>query len=111
VTVRDPRHPLFGRTFRVIRHSVHRGGGFPVSHEVEHRYQTSLLIPVAITEPQNGPKNQTKLSIEALQDLISLAEQLESHVDQAGRSLGCPAAEFAAPNRRRDRGSAGGDAS
>jgi len=109
--VRDPRHPLFGRTFRVIRHSVHRGGGFPVSHEVEHRYQTSLLIPVAITEPQNGPKNQTKLSIEALQDLISLAEQLENHVDQAGRTLGNAAAEPAAPNRRRDRGSAGGDAS
>ena len=30
VTVQDPAHPLFGRTFRVIRQSVHRGGGFPV---------------------------------------------------------------------------------
>jgi hypothetical protein len=24
--VQDPTHPLFGRTFRVIRRSVHRGG-------------------------------------------------------------------------------------
>jgi hypothetical protein len=101
-------HPLFGRTFRVIRHSVHRGGGFAVSYEVEHGDDASLLIPVAATEPQYRPENRTKLSIEALQDLISVVEQLENHADQAGRPLSHAAAELAAPNRRRDRRSAGG---
>jgi hypothetical protein len=104
-------HPLFGRTFRVIRHLVHRGGTFPVSYEVEHGDDASLLIPAAVTEPQNGPKNRTKLSIEALQDLISVVEQLENHADQAGRPLGHAAAGPAAPNRRRDRRGAGGGVS
>ncbi len=45
MTVQDPAHPLFGRRFRVIRQSVHRGGGFPVSYEVEYRDGVSLLVP------------------------------------------------------------------
>lgn len=108
VTVQDPTHPLFGRPFRVIRRSVHRGGGFPISYEVEYGEAASLLIPVAVTEPQNWPANRTKLSIEALQDLISVAEQLENHADKAGRPLDHVAAKPAAPNRRGSRRSAGG---
>ena len=75
----DPRHPLYGRSFRVIRRSSHRGGNFPPSYEVEHRNGSSLLIPVAVTEQYGQDANQTKLSIEALRDLVSVVECLESH--------------------------------
>jgi hypothetical protein len=51
------------------------------------------------------------LSVEALQDLISVTEQLENDADQAGRPLDHAAAEPSAPDRRRDRRGAGGGAS
>jgi len=105
VTVLDPTHPLYGRTFRVVR-SVHRGGDHPVSYEVEHRDGASLLIPVASTEPQMGQENRTKLSVEALHDLISLAEQLDA--DRSERRVGHAANGAAAPDRRRGRRGPGG---
>jgi hypothetical protein len=111
VTVRDPEHPLYGRTFRVIRRSVHRGGGFPISFEVEYKNGASLLIPVVTTEEHNQDMKRTKLSVEALFDLIAVAEQVEDHADKAGRPLGDTAAGIAAPNRRRGRRRAGGDLS
>jgi hypothetical protein len=111
ITVQDPAHPLFGRTFRVIRRSVHRGGGFPVSFEVEHGESASLLVPVAATELHNSAENRTKLSMEALHDLILVAEQLENHADRTGRTLGHAATGAAAPDRRRSRRHTCGDAS
>jgi hypothetical protein len=110
VTVQDPAHPLFGRTFRVIR-SVHRGGSFPISYEVEYGDSASILIPAVAIEQQYSMENQTKLSIEALCDLISAAEQVEDHADKAGRALGDAAAGLAPPNNRRSRRSAGGGGS
>ncbi|MBP1290434.1 MULTISPECIES: hypothetical protein [Bradyrhizobium] len=104
----EPTHPLFGRTFRVIRRSVHRGGGFPLSYEVEYRDGASLLIPVVATEPQMSMENRTKLSVEALHDLISLVEQLEHDADRSERPLGHAVNGTAAPNRQRGRRSAGG---
>src|ERR1700676_844480 len=68
----DPRHPLYGRSFRVIRRSTHRGGNFPPSYEVEHHHGSSLLIPVDVTEKRVLDANQTKLSIEALRDLVAV---------------------------------------
>ena len=109
--MRDSTHPLFGRTFRDIRRSVHRGGGFPVSYEAKHGDAASPLIPIAVTEPQNSPENRTKLNVEALHDLISVAEQLENRADKAGRPLGHAAAKPAVPNRRRNRRGAGGGVS
>jgi hypothetical protein len=107
VTIRDPRHPLFGRTFYVIR-SVQRGGNFPISYEVQYRDGTSLLVPVAVTEPQDGVENRTKLSVEALHDLTSLVEQLEPDADRSEGPLGHVASGTAAPNHRGGRRSAGG---
>ena len=101
-------HPLFGRTFRVIRQSVHRGGGFPLSFEVEHRDSVSLLIPVAATEPQPTKENRTKLSVEGLEDLTSLVEQHEHDADRSEGPVGDAAGGAAAPNRRRSRRSSGG---
>ncbi|MCP1839005.1 hypothetical protein ACVIHI_008077 [Bradyrhizobium sp. USDA 4524] len=73
----EPTHPLFGRTFRVIRRSVHRGGGFPLSYEVEYRDGASLLIPVVATEPRMSMESRTKLSVEALVALHSDYDSLE----------------------------------
>jgi hypothetical protein len=108
VTVCEPTHPLFGRTFRVIRRSVHRGGGFPLSYEVEYRDGASLLIPVAATEPRTSMENRTKLSVEALHDLTSLVEQLEHDANRSERALGHAAKGTAAPNPQRGRRSASG---
>jgi hypothetical protein len=96
---------LFGRTFRVIR-SVHRGGDWPVSYEVEHRYGASLLIAIAATEPQAAIENRTKLSIEALHDLTLAVEQLDA--GRSERPVGHAASSDAAPDRRRGRRGTGG---
>jgi hypothetical protein len=103
--VHDPAHPLFNRTFRVIR-SVQRGGDLPISYVVEHRDGASLLIPVAATEPQPSIENRTKLSLEALHDLNLAVEQSDG--DRSERPVGQPAGGIAAPDRRRGRRSAGG---
>jgi hypothetical protein len=109
IQVLDPRHPLYGRSFRVIRRSSHKGGNFPPSYEVEHRGGTSLLVPISSTEPQEMGANRTKLSIEALCDLISAVECLECDERGSERSLGGAAAGSAPADRRRHRRGSGGD--
>jgi hypothetical protein len=109
VQVLDPRHPLFGRSFRVIRRSSHKGGNFPPSYEVEHRGGTSLLVPISATEPNEANANRTKLSIEALCELISAVECLESDERGSERSLGGAAVGSAATDCRRCRRGSGGD--
>jgi hypothetical protein len=111
VQVLDPRHPLFGRSFRVICRSSHRGGNFPPSYEVEHRGGTSLLVPISATEPHMPNANRTKLSIEALSDLLSAAECLECDERGSERSLGDSATGSKAPDHRRRRRGSGGDVS
>jgi hypothetical protein len=96
--IRDPTHPLFGRTFHVIR-PVQRGGNFPISYEVQYRDGISLLVPVAATEPQDGIENRTKLSVEALHDLTSLVEQLELDADRSEGPLGHAASSTAVMHR------------
>src|SRR4051812_43430369 len=84
----DPRHPLYGRSFRVLRRSTHRGGNFPPSYEVEYRNGSSLLIPVAATEWHDSPNDQIKLCIEALRELVCTVDCLDSHDEhKSKRSL------------------------
>jgi hypothetical protein len=109
ITVLDPRHPLYGRSFRVIRRSTHRGGNFPPSYEVEHCNGSSLLIPIAATEWHESENDQTKLSIEGLLDLVSVIDCFDSHEHESKRSLGNTAASSTASDRRRRRRSLGGD--
>jgi hypothetical protein len=111
IQVLDPRHPLYGRSFRLICRSSHRGGNFPPSYEVEHRGGTSLLVPIAATEPHEPSANRTKLSIEALYELISAVECLESDEHGSERSLGGAASSTAATDRQRHRRSSGGEVS
>jgi hypothetical protein len=107
----DPRHPLYGRSFRVIRRSTHRGGNFAASYEVEHRNGTTLLVPIAVTEWHDSPNDRTILSIEALQELLSVVDCLYDHEREPKRSLDDTDANAAAPDRRRPRRSLGGDPS
>ena len=109
IQVLDPRHPLYGRSFRLICRSSHRGGNFPPSYEVEHRGGTSLLVPIAATEPQEPNANRTKLSIEALHELILAVECLESDEHRSEKSLGDAAVSTAATDRRRHCLGSGGD--
>lgn len=107
--VRDPAHPLYGRSFRVVRRVANRGGNFLSSYEVEHGDESTLLIPVAATEACNPGENLTKLSVEALRDMISVAEQFFGDGDRSTGRLGDDAADAAAASRRRDRRGSRGD--
>lgn len=111
VRVLDPHHPLFGRAFRVIRPVTRGGGNFPPSYEVEHRDGSTLLIPVAATQKYVGGPNQGKLSVEAVRDLVAVAECLEAHDHRPQEPVGGAATSFAAPNPRRGRRGSGGGVS
>lgn len=109
VQVHDPRHPLHGQLFRVLRRVVSRDGTSSASYEVEYGTGRSLLIPVRVTQPYDAETNHVKLSIEALQELISTVECLEGHEHGSTRPLGDVATGSAASNCRRGRGGSGGD--
>ena len=106
IVVADPRHPLFGRKFSVIRRVFAKGN--LSSYEVEYLGTHRLLVPTAATEPSAAPENHTKLSLEALSDLILTAELIENGDDQSGRALGAAASERAAPDCGRTGGDTGG---
>src|SRR5215213_2492221 len=109
ITVVDPRHPLYGRSFRVLRRSTHRGGNFPPSYEVEYRNGSSLLIPVAATEWHDSPNDQLKLCIEALRDLVHAVDCLDRHDERkTKRSLDNTVAGSEAAGGRRPRRCPGG---
>ena len=108
IQVRDPRHPLFGRSFHVIRRARDRGGNFPASYEVEYRNGSSLIIPVQAIEECELNSNQTKLSIEALLDIVSVAESVDDDEYRPKIPLVSAVADAAASNRRRRRCRPGG---
>jgi len=106
--VADPRHPLFGRKFTVIRR-VFAKGNSPSSYEVEYLGTHRLLVPTAVAEPSAAPENHTKLSLEAISDLILTAELIENGDDQSGRALGAAASKPATSDCGRTSGDTGGD--
>jgi transposase len=109
VKVLDPRHPLYGRSFRVLRRSTHLGGNFPPSYEVEYRNESSLLIPVAATEWHDLSHDQLKLCLEALRDLVCAIDCLDSHDEhKSERPLGNTVAGSEAAGSRRPRRRPGG---
>lgn len=77
--------------------------GLPVFVRGRISRRCQPLIPVAATEPRMSIENRTKLSVEALHDLISLVEQLEHDADRSERLLGHAVNGTAAPNRQRGR--------
>ena len=108
IGVRDLRHPLYGRSFRVIRRVMDRGGNVPACYEVEYRNGSSLIIPVQATEECELNSNQTKLSIEALLDIVSVAESIGDDEYRSKIPLVSAVADAAASNRRRRRCRPGG---
>jgi hypothetical protein len=78
VEVTDPTHPLFGRRFRVvsISHPPHRPGHVTVAYREGMR----LRLPVVATNLILGSVSlsRTKLTRDALRDLLSLLKECES---------------------------------
>jgi hypothetical protein len=111
IWVLDPRHPLYGRSFHVIRRVARGGGNLPPSFEVEHRDGSTLLIPVVATQKYVDDTNQIKLSVEAVRDLVAVAECLEGHDHRPQEPVGDAVTSFAAPDSRRCRRGSGGGVS
>src|SRR5262245_4333668 len=82
VEVIDPTHPLYGRRFPLV--SITRGACSDSRARVEWRFGLTLLLPLEVTNlvPSNEQRTTpTKLSIEAMQELVAVAE---------GSEGGCP---------------------
>ena len=81
VEVVDPRHPLYGRRYRLIsigKETTTRGACKELFARVHYRFGLTLLLPLGATNlERNGLlcAAPTKLSLDALQDLIALAEE------------------------------------
>src|SRR5215203_5332506 len=75
VEVVDPRHPLYGRRYRLIsigKETTTRGACKELFARVHYRFGLTLLLPLGVTnlERNDLPRAaSTKLSLDALQDL------------------------------------------
>ncbi len=76
IEVTDPTHPLFGRRFPVVsRTSSPLSPGYVL---VAYRQYMLLRIPVRATSLSPSlPVHRTKLTLEAVRDLVTLATQCE----------------------------------
>jgi hypothetical protein len=77
VEVTDPTHPLFGRRFSLISVSAPlQGAGFAF---VSYREYMVLRLPVASTTlALSRPVISTKLTADAIKELLTIAEDCEA---------------------------------
>ena len=78
IEVIDPTHPLFGRRFRLL--SIARGTCSDSCGRVQWRFGLTLLVPLEVTNlglRKEQRTMRTRLSIEALEDLVATAEGSE----------------------------------
>jgi hypothetical protein len=78
VVVIDATHPLSGKRFRLI--SIERSTCPESFARVEWRFGLTLLLPLHVTNlgpRRERPITQTRLSIEALEELVATAEGSE----------------------------------
>jgi hypothetical protein len=78
VKVIDPVHPLYGRRFQVV--SVIRESCANPMVRVEWRFGLTLLLPLSVTDlraPEELRKIRIRLGVEALEDLVAVAEATE----------------------------------
>ncbi|MEQ9261606.1 MAG: hypothetical protein RLP14_00450, partial [Owenweeksia sp.] len=106
VQVLDPRHPLFGRKFQVLGRSLFRRGSSSPFYEIAYCDGVTLNVPVAVTEPCALLTSPTKLSAEALQDLLNVV--CLDHEHGTRRSLDDTAGDAKEPDRRRHSGGSSG---
>lgn len=107
VQVLDPRHPLYGRSFQVLGRSRFCSGSSAPYYEVAYHKGVTLNVPVATTEPLSLPIAPTKLSVDALRDLLNVVGY-KGHEYSARRSLDDAAGDVKASDRRRHRRGSGG---
>jgi len=92
ITVTDPAHPLYGRRFALEPVAARSSAGGYV--HVAHHSGTTLRLPVAATSLHPLPRNVagTKLTLEAIQDLLRLAAEGEHACPSAPARSGqiCP---------------------
>jgi hypothetical protein len=79
ITVTDPEHPLYGRRFTLLPAVTHSGSGARGYVHVAHRDGTVLPLAVAATSLHPLPRDmiRTKLTLEAIHDLLRLAAEGE----------------------------------
>jgi hypothetical protein len=78
VVVIDVAHPLSGKRFRLI--SIERSSCPESFARVEWRFGLTLLLPLHVTNlgpRRERPMMQTRLSVEALEELVATAEGSE----------------------------------
>jgi len=74
--VTDPKHPLFGRRFTVLRIPTTSQGSPYIW--VAYREYMALRIPLLATNLiTSQPMSQTKLTYQALTELVALAQECE----------------------------------
>ena len=74
----DAAHPLSGKRFRLV--SIERSTCPESCARVEWRFGLTLLLPLHVTNlgpRRERPTTQTRLSIEALEELVATAEGSE----------------------------------
>jgi len=84
VEVIDPTHPLYGRRFNVISVETVSCGESLV--RVNYRFGLTLLLPVGATDLEPGRVSRAvraKLSVDAVNDLIAVAEGARAHACRA----------------------------
>ena len=88
IEVTDPRHPLFGRRFAVV--SVSRPHSTSDGHAlVAHQGRVLLKLPLGATSlvPRLSDGAPSKLSAEAVAELIALAEDNEVMACSSGPNV------------------------
>lgn len=75
ITITDPTHPLHGRSFALMSASSSAGSGRQIL--VVYRDGVLIRVPAAATSllPSAADRPSSKLSIEAVRDLIHFARQ------------------------------------
>ena len=90
ITVTDPRHPLYGRRFASASAQLGASGYVYVAH----RSGTTLRLPVTATSLHPLPRTVTgtKLTLEAIHDLLRLAAEGEHACPSVPATFGpaCP---------------------
>ncbi len=79
VGVTDPTHPLFGRRFRLI--AVTKTLALGAYARVECQPGTPLMLPLGVTSLSLSPageRTRTKLTPEALAELVAVAGESEA---------------------------------
>ena len=101
IEVTDPTHPLFGRRFSVISVSSPLHG--PGHALVSYREYMALRLPVASTTlAVSRPVISTKLTSDAVKELVTIAEDCEAlNALCSTRDLDTPASRTATPDPQR----------